>query len=244
MAGRRITECDLLARIIDILDRFLESVKEDNPFGLVLKGGTALAVHHLPKHRESEDLDFDAPAEFRSKNSEVVQYIKDRLEKLKNDGVIRGYDIPKAAFASTDRFHMTVLLMTHVKYQTKIDLTYRTMPDRLEMEGQLMFYTCERMLVDKLLTFSSRGELKDIYDISLLLEKVDAGSFKEKIKIADLVQMAIVRCSDKETLVDFRKEMKATDLRFRYLKESIVDSFIIRTVRNLRRFDNELRKSR
>jgi predicted nucleotidyltransferase component of viral defense system len=233
----------MMTRIIDILERFLDGLKDDNPFSLVLKGGTALAVHHLPKHRESEDLDFDAPAEFRSKNQEVVRYIKERFEKLKKDGVIKGYDIPKAVFASTDRFHMTVLLMTHVKYQTKIDLTYRSMPEQLEMEGQLRFYTKERMLVDKLLTFSSRGELKDIYDISLLLEKVDAGSFKERIKVAGLVQRAGVRCCAKDTLVDFRKEMQAADLRFRYLKESGVDSFLTRTVRNLRRFESELRKS-
>jgi predicted nucleotidyltransferase component of viral defense system len=229
-----------MTRILEILDRFLDGVRENNPFRLVLKGGTALSIHHLLGHRESEDLDFDAPAELRPRNSEIVLYIRDLLEKLKADGVIGGYDIPKAIFSSTERFHMKVILMTHVKYQTKIDLTYRPMPEQFDIEGQLRFYTSERMLVDKLLTFASRGELKDFYDISLLLEKVDTAAFKEPAKLAGLVQKAIERGSVKEAPVDFRDQLRATDLRFRLLKESGVDSFILRTVRNLRRFKNEL----
>ena len=51
-----------MTRILEILDRFLDGVRGNNPFRLVLKGGTALSLHHLPGHRESEDLDFDAPA--------------------------------------------------------------------------------------------------------------------------------------------------------------------------------------
>jgi predicted nucleotidyltransferase component of viral defense system len=229
-----------MTRILEILDRFLDGVRKDNPFHLVLKGGTALSVHHLPGHRESEDLDFDAPGELRPRNSEVVLYVRGIFDKMRTDGAITGYDIPKAVFASTERFHMKVVLLTHVKYDTKIDLTYRPMPDHFEMEGQLRFYSSERMLVDKLLTFASRGELKDFYDISLLLEKVNATAFNEPAKVAGLVQKDIEKGSTKEIVADFRAQMRATDLRFHFLKESGIDSFIVKTIRNLRRFKNEL----
>jgi predicted nucleotidyltransferase component of viral defense system len=231
-----------MARLIDILDKFLDGVRADNPFGLVLKGGTALAIHHLPGHRESEDLDFDVPISFRPRNAEVENHIKGRLEKLKADDVINGFEIPKAVFASTDRFHMTVIIRTHVRYQTKIDLNYRVMPEDFEMDGQLRFYTSERMLVDKLLTFSSRGALKDFYDISLLLDKVKAGSFKEPRKIAGLVDAVVEKASGQGLTNEFKQELRATDLRFHHLKENGVESFVTRTIRNLRQFRNKLAK--
>jgi len=231
-----------MARLIDILDKFLDGVRKDNPYGLVLKGGTALAVHHLPGHRESEDLDFDVPMTFRPRNQEVANYIKDRLDKLKATGVIEAFELPKAVFASTDRYHMTVIVRTHTRYQTKIDLNYRTMPVDFEMEGQLRFYTSERMLVDKLLTFSSRGALKDFYDISLLLDKAKADSFKEPKKIAGLIDAVIEKGSGQGLTDEFIHELRATDLRFHNLKENGVGSFVARTIRNLRTFRNELVK--
>lgn len=231
-----------MARLIDILDKFLDGLREENPFGLVLKGGTALSVHHLPGHRESEDLDFDVPIAFRPRNSEVASHIKDRLERLRAAGVIEGFEVPKAGFASTDRYHMTVIVRTHARYQTKIDLNYRSMPEAFEMEGRLRFYTAERMLVDKLLTFSSRGALKDFYDISLLVDRVKVDAFPEPRKLAGLVDAVIARCSDSGTVVDFKQELRSTDLRFRHLKESGVDAFVARALRNLRKFKNELNR--
>lgn len=233
-----------MARLIEILDKFLDGVREDNPFGLVLKGGTALALHHLPGHRESEDLDFDVPVTYRPRNQEVANYIKDRLEKLKATGVIQAFEIPKAVFASTDRYHMTVIVRIHVRYQTKIDLNYRAMPNDFEMDGQLRFYTSERMLVDKLLTFSSREALKDFYDISQLLDKVKPGSFKAPGKIAGLLDAVIEKGSGQGLTSEFKQELRATDLRFHHLKENGVDSFVARTIRDLRKFRNELVKRR
>ncbi len=232
-----------MARLFDILKELLDRIKEDNPFGLVLKGGTALAVHHLPGHRDSEDLDFDAPIDLRPRNAAIVKYLEERLEMLRSDGIIAAYEIPKAVFASTNRFHMTVVLMTHKRFQTKVDLTYTPMPERFEMEGRLRFYTTERMLVDKLLTFASRGGLKDLYDIRMLLEKVDAGSFKEPLKLATLVDKALEECSVEGTVATYRRELRDADLKFHHLKESGIDAFVARTVRDLRTFRNELMKT-
>jgi len=231
-----------MVRLIDILEELVDGIREDNPFGLVLKGGTALAIHHLPGHRESEDLDFDISIELRPRNSEIVGYLKERLEGLKADGMIEGFETPKAGFASTDRYHMTVLLQTQVRYQTKIDLNYRSMPQDFEKEGQLRFYTSERMFVDKLLTFASRGALKDFYDVSMLLDNVMVKSFSGPEKLAGLVDTVIVKCSDRGMVTLFKRELRATDLRFRHLKESGVEYFVTRSLRNLRRFRNELKR--
>ena len=231
-----------MVRLIDILEKFIEWMREDNPFGLVLKGGTALAIHHLPGHRESEDLDFDVPVGLRNKNSEVIAYLKERLERLKVGGIIKEFEIPKAEFASTDRYHMTVLLSTHIKYRTKIDLNYKPIPEDLELEGQLRFYTSERTLVDKLLTFASRAELKDFYDISMLLDRVRAESFKEPEKVAKLVDLVLGKSAYGVVVTKFKKELMTADLKFRNLKCAGIESFVTRTNRNLRKFRNELVK--
>jgi hypothetical protein len=98
------------------------------------------------------------------------------------------------------------------------------------------------MFVDKLLTFASRGALKDFYDVSLLLDRVKAKSFKSPEKLAGLVDTVIEKCSDRSMVTKLREELRATDLRFRHLKESGVESFVARTLRNLRTFKNELMK--
>lgn len=53
-----------MPRILEILKSILDEIRKSNPFGLILKGGTALAIHHTSGHRESEDLDFDADLKY------------------------------------------------------------------------------------------------------------------------------------------------------------------------------------
>ena len=69
-------------------------------------------------------------------------------------------------------------LVTHKKLRTKVDLNFIPDTPELVMRGQLGFYTAERMLVTKFMTFTGRGELKDLYDIAHLLRTVKASSFK------------------------------------------------------------------
>ena len=40
-------------KIIDILEEIVKEIDKNNPYDLVLKGGTALALFYLNKHRES-----------------------------------------------------------------------------------------------------------------------------------------------------------------------------------------------
>ena len=62
-----------MVRILEILDKMLDKIRADNPYGLVLKGGTSLALHHLKGHRESEDLDFDVDERKRDEVEKIIE---------------------------------------------------------------------------------------------------------------------------------------------------------------------------
>lgn len=231
-----------MARILEILDSILDEVRKRNPFGLVLKGGTALAIHHTPGHRESEDLDFDAARGYLKRIQEIESYIVGILDKTVRKGKIQGYEIKKKGFAATERYHMNILLHTHKPHQTKIDLDFVELPDNLEYEGKLGFYTAERMFVGKLLTYESRKELKDIYDIAHLLRMLDARAFEDSEKLAELMDKVIEGAGDDQLIANYGKLLESIDLRFKNLRRKNVGRFIERTRRDLWVFRNELLK--
>ena len=231
-----------MTRIIDILELIVDEIKKDNPYHLVLKGGTALAFHHLARHRESEDLDFDIPRQYDSLNKQIVEFLMAILSRLKADGKIEDFKIRKEGFSSTDRYHMNIIIITHRAFQTKFDLSYTEMPDDLETEGELYFYTAQRMFVSKLLTFCSRQNLKDFFDIHHLLRKVEPDEFNNPIKIAELIDRVITQCERKALNNNFKLAMRNLDLRFTNLKERDLGSFVEKTIKELKAFRNELRR--
>ena len=233
-----------MARILEILDSVLDEVRKRNPFELVLKGGTALAIHHLRDHRESEDLDFDADLKYLKRMPEIESYIVDILEETVRKGRLKGYEVKKKGFASTNRYHMNILLSTYKPHRTKIDLDFVQIPDNLEYEGKLGFYSAERMFVGKLLTYESRKELKDIYDIAHLLRSVEARGFKERKKVAELVNRVIESAGDEALATSYERLLDSIDLRFKNLRSKNVKSFLKRTLRELRVFRNELLKGK
>lgn len=234
--------CDSVVRILVILDKVLDELRRSNPYDLVLKGGTALAIHHLNDHRESEDLDFDVDQRYFGEAEQISVYLAGILDSLVHRGFLQSYTIRKKGFASTNRYHMNLTLETHKQFYSKIDIEFTDLPDDLEYEGELGFYRLERMLVGKLLAFVSRKELKDIYDISYLLKKVEASSFDKPDKLANLVNSVIEILGDSELIRSYRSVLGNIDLRFHSLKERNVHSFIERTVKALRIFMNELKK--
>ncbi len=231
-----------MARILEILDSMLDEVRESNPYGLVLKGGTALALHHTKGHRESEDLDFDADIKYMGRMNEIESYIVEIIEKTVRNGALRGYEIKKKGFASTNRYHMNMVLHTHKAHRTKIDLDFVELPEKMEYEGELGFYTSQRMLVSKLLTYESRKELKDIYDIAHLVRMVNAEDFDEPEKVAGLVERTIEITGDEALVDSYGKLLQRIDLRFKNLRRSGVKGFFKRTRRELRIFRNQLLK--
>lgn len=233
-----------MARLMEILDLFLDHLREDNPHGLVLKGGTALAVHHLKWHRESEDLDFDAPAESRAAHRDIVDSLTGIMDSMVGEGDLSGFEVRKQGFASTDRYHMKVTLRTHRDHMTKIDMDFVKLPGELESEGQLRFYSAGRMFVTKLLTFSSRGAMKDLYDIAHLVRILEPGDFREPEKVAGLITRVLDSMDGDMLVRDYRRAFTNVDMRFRDLKERDVASFVDRTVRDLKTFRNGLLKGR
>jgi predicted nucleotidyltransferase component of viral defense system len=231
-----------MARLMEILDRFLDHLRKENPYDMVLKGGTALAVHHLLGHRESEDLDFDVPEVYRGKHEAVISHILSIFTAMEAEGVITGHLISKRGFVSTDRYHVKVTLRTHRDYHTKIDIDYVAMPAVLERDGRLLFYTAERMFVVKLLTFADRGAVKDLYDISHLVRKLPASDIHEPDRVAELISTVVEAIDPGGLVKEYKRAFSNVDMRFRDLKERDAGAFVKRTVRDLNRFRNELRK--
>ncbi|MBI5065631.1 nucleotidyl transferase AbiEii/AbiGii toxin family protein [Candidatus Woesearchaeota archaeon] len=229
-------------RILEILAEFLKEVEKDNPFNLVLKGGTALSLYHLDHHRESEDLDFDAEKHFLKDYQKIETYLTNVLEKLKQREIITEYKITKTGFASTERYHIKIELKTHKTYSTKIDLEFIDLPKNLVKNGKLNLYSKERMFITKLVTFISRKEFKDLYDISHLSEKIDLAQFKEKENTIKLIQEAINVIQQEDIQKMFKLAFRNIDLKFKNLKEPHLKKFTEETISKLRRTINKLNK--
>ena len=238
----RITGFDTMARITELLDSILQELRKYNPYGLVLKGGTALAIHHLNNHRESEDLDFDIDKKYFEEVEEVAEFIIGILDSVVKKGILKSYEIRKKGLASTSRYHMNLTLVTYKPIYSKIDLDFVELPVNLEYEGELGFYSTERMFVGKLLTYASRKGLKDFYDVSHLLKRVEPASFEKQEKLASLIDKVIDITGEEHLILSYKTTLRNIDLRFYDLKETNLESFIERTIRQMRTFRNELLK--
>ena len=227
-----------MVKILDILKEFLGYVEQDNPFNLVLKGGTALSLYFF-NHRDSEDLDFDAAQNLINKHKEIEKYFVKILENLRQKQTIRGYKINRSGFASTNRYHINLELKT---FRTKIDIDFVKLPKKLIKRNNLCLYPIERFFISKALTFNNRGEFKDLYDLSFLIKKVDVSVFEKKQEVILLIQKLVQAIHEKDAKELYKAGFRNADLRFKSLKESGLDSFIQNTTRRLNILSNKLRK--
>ena len=69
----------MINNIISLLRELLKEIEKDNPFGLIGKGGTILAIYHL-NHRDSQDLDFDCLT--KNKDKDFEGYFKSIFDKV------------------------------------------------------------------------------------------------------------------------------------------------------------------
>lgn len=230
-----------MVKILDILKEFLGYVEQDNPFNLVLKGGTALSLYFF-NHRDSEDLDFDAAQNLINKHKEIEKYFVKILENLRQKQTIRGYKINRSGFASTNRYHINLELKTHKTFRTKIDIDFVKLPKKLIKRNNLCLYPIERFFISKALTFNNRGEFKDLYDLSFLIKKVDVSVFEKKQEVILLIQKLVQAIHEKDAKELYKAGFRNADLRFKSLKESGLDSFIQNTTRRLNILSNKLRK--
>ncbi|MEA3558605.1 MAG: nucleotidyl transferase AbiEii/AbiGii toxin family protein [Candidatus Thermoplasmatota archaeon] len=217
-------------------------ITRSNPFNMVLKGGTALAYHHLDWHRTSEDLDFDAPLEIKDKIEEIEKWFIELLDEMVKEGKIRDFIITKSAFVNTDRHHMKLKITTHNDLYSKIDIDFKKIRSELEYDGELGFYSSEHMLISKLLTYRSRGTLKDIYDIHYLLKEIDPECYDNRSELVELVEEVITKLQEEDLEKIFGKAFANVDLRFRNLRSKELPVFKDRTLRELNIFKNKLQK--
>src|SRR3989338_1170249 len=212
-----------MTRIIGVLGEFLKEMQNSNPYGLVLKGGTALSLFHLNTHRESEDLDFDSDLANRESWKEIEKYFIGVLKRLKEKGVLEDFKVGKSGLAATSRYHMKLELKTYKTFQTKIDVDFAKLPNSLKRKGKLLVHTKERIFITKIITFINRNEFKDLYDISHLLGKIDINKFKHNKNIANLVEQLINSIEKEDATKLYRLAFRNIDLRFKDLKESEID---------------------
>lgn len=231
-----------MTAMMEIIKKLIEKMKTSNPYSLVLKGGTALAYHHLNWHRESEDLDFDSNIEKMSEVDEIVKWICGLLDELVNEEVITHYVITKASFAQTQRYHMKIKLVSYKEFLTKIDIDFRDIKSEIEYDGELGFYSSEHMLISKIRTYISRGTLKDIYDISYLLRIVDHKKYSNREKLVEYVDMVISKLEDEDINKIYSRAFENVDLKFKSMKKRDLPAFKNRTLRELKVFRNQIMK--
>ncbi len=229
-----------MARIIDVLGDFLKEMEKNNPYNLVIKGGTALSLFYLNHHRESEDLDFDSDKPNLGKYKEIEEYFIIILNNLKEKSIIKNFKKGKSGLAATNRYHMKLELETYKIFQTKIDVDFVDLPENLEQKGELYLYTKERIFITKLITFVNRKEFKDLYDISKLLPLIEIKSFVRNKNVVNLVEQAIEKIGEDDIIVLYKSAFRNADLRFKDLKQAQLGDFISKLIRNLRIFKNRI----
>ena len=227
-------------RIIDILEEFVKEIEKENPYGLVLKGGTALSLFYLNKHRESEDLDFDTDKNNLKKWKDIEKYFIKILEGLKEQRLIKDFKVGKSGLALTNRYHMKLEIETYKKIYTKIDVDFVKLSN-VNKRGKLGLYSRERLFIGKLLTFIDRRDFKDLYDFYYLLDKLDTSVFKGNQKVIKLIDDVIKIIEEENILNLYKKAFRNVDLRFKDLKYNELDSFILKLVRKLRVLRNRLK---
>ena len=222
-----------MAKILDILQQFLNEIEKDNPHKLIGKGGTILSLIYLDRHRESEDLDFDTALD-KSSYKEIEAYFISILEKLKSKGLIENYAKGKSGLAATNRYHMNIVLETYKTFHTKIDVDFVEPTKTLNKKGEFLYYPIERLFIGKLITFTDRKEFKDLYDIAHIIPKLDLKIFKNNPNVPKLIDDAIKAIESEDVVPLYKRAFRNVDLRFKSLKESEIENFVKKLVRDLR----------
>jgi len=230
-----------MARILDILEEFLQEIEKNNPYKLIAKGGTILSLFYLNHHRESEDLDFDTTLD-KNQYKNIESYFLAILESLKKKGTLKSYHRGKSGLAATNRYHINIILGTHKEFYTKIDVDFVKPIKDLNKKGALFYYPLERLFIGKSITFINRKEFKDIYDIKHMLPKLDIKTFKNNPHVVVLVDDLINTIQNEDIVSLYKRAFHNVDLRFKDLKESEIENFIAKLIRDLRVFKNKIKE--
>ena len=228
-----------MAKILDILEEFLHEIEKNNPYKLIAKGGTVLSLFYLDRHRESEDLDFDTSLD-KNQHKNIESYFINILECLKNKGTVKDYRKGKSGLATTNRYHINLVLETHKEYYTKIDVDFVKPAKVLKKKGELFYYPIERLFIGKSVAFVDRKEFKDIHDIACMLPKLDLKTFRNNPKVVALIGDLISTIPYEDVLALYKRGFRNVDLHFKYLKGAEIDAIVTKLIRELRILKNKI----
>jgi predicted nucleotidyltransferase component of viral defense system len=231
-----------MVKLMEILAKIIEYIENKNPYGLIFKGGTALSLLHLGNHRESEDLDFDVDIKYLEDFQDIQYYFIRIFEDLKRKKIIQDYKIGKTGLASTNRFHMKIQFILHRPFQTKLDIDFIKTPEKLKNQGELLYYSIERMFISKVITFTARREFKDFIDIAFMLPKIELKAFDNRIKLAELLQRLIDTTDENSLITQYNFISKNVDLKIKGMRKGEINKMIARTYRDIRITINKLKR--
>ncbi len=221
----------MINNIISLLRELLKEIEKDNPFGLIGKGGTILAIYHL-NHRNSQDLDFDCLTKNKDKDFEA--YFKSIFDKVTEKHKLK-YKVNKTSFSGTGIFHMGVTFSTYKDLvPTKMDINFiDRLPDDLITFGEFKFYSLEHLFFQKLKASADREEIKDLIDIGSALKSKEPTLDSKKLKryedICSLIDKAISRIERLEQDPKWWKEEFATTVLKFDINEKNFPQFIKKT---------------
>ena len=212
-----------MVKTMDILANIIQYIENDNPFGLIFKGGTALSLLHLDHHRESENLDFDADEKYLDNYAAIQDYFVEIFNNLKKQGLIQDYKIGKTGLASTNRFNMKIQFILYKPIQTKLDIDFVKSPDNLKQRGKLFYYSLERMFISKVVTFTARKEFKDFIDIAFMLPKINLKVFENRVELAELLQKLVDTIDERSMVKQYNFISKNVDLKIKKLRKGDIN---------------------
>ncbi len=185
---------------------------------IVFKGGTVLKKVYFEDYRFSEDLDFTLLDNAISNEqifewfSEVFESIQDEanipLEIIDNnehkDGGINfyiSYVGPLGGLGANKRFKVDISRSEELQFKPVMQNVYLGYSD--QEEHQLLCYSLEEVLVEKLRTVMQRMQARDFYDIWYLLEI-------HEMDVAFYTIEFMAKCESKEiNPADFHKKLTA-----------------------------------
>jgi len=170
-----------------ILSWFLQGIAKHEQLSttIVFKGGTVLKKVYFEAYRFSEDLDFTlldhdiSNAQIFEWFSEVFEYIRDEanipLEIIDisehEDGGINfyiSYIGPLGGIGANKRVKVDISRSEQLHFEPVMKGTFLGYSD--QEEHQLLCYSLEEVLVEKLRSVMQRMQARDFYDIWYLLE--------------------------------------------------------------------------
>ena len=171
-----------------ILSWILQGISQHSVLSksLVFKGGTVLKKVYFKDYRFSEDLDFTLINDTLSNEKilehfvEVFEYIKEEanipLNIIDNnehqDGGINfyiSYIGPLGGLGANKKVKIDISKNEKLVFEAKLNKVFIEYSD--QEEYQLLCYSLEEVLVEKLRSVMQRMQARDFYDIWYLLEK-------------------------------------------------------------------------